>query len=121
MRAAPLRVGVMSIDASVESTPIPAFGKITLDNGVFMPVVFETLSSGNGVDYTFIRPSADGKNPVLVVRNLDPRREEDAESIRNAFRTAREKYSPKGAIERALMHYQQDTVRTPPQFGDYSI
>ena len=95
-------------------------GLDTLDtiviNEVSMPVVFETLVARNVVEYTFIKPGADGK-PVLVVRNLDPNREGDAKSIINAFMAADEKYSPKGAIERALLHYQQDTVGIQPPFA----
>ena len=120
MSAVPLRADVESLEAHLDSTPVPAFGRIRLDNGVSMPVVFETLSAGNRVEYTFIRPSTDG-SPVLVVRNLDPRMAEDTEAIRTAFRTAREKYSPKGAIELALIHYQQDMIRSQPQDEEYSL
>jgi hypothetical protein len=116
MSAVPLRADVRSLDAHVKSAQVLAPNEIVI-NGVSMPVVFETLIAGNGVEYTFIRPAADGRSPVLVVRNLDPRRERDTEAIRNAFRAAREKYSPKEAIELALFHYQQDTVRSQPQLG----
>ena len=97
----------------------PGLDKIVID-GISMPVVFETLSARSTIEYTFIRPATDG-SPVLVVRNLDPRREEDAEAIRNVFRTAKDKYSSKEAIERALFHYQKDTVRDPSLLGGYSF